>query len=580
MESVLDRRLSRRRFLGATAVGGAALLVGGGTSGVLAANDPGDAIARARRRDEDEEWFEATVPELQRLMRRREITSVGLTKAYLRRIRDLNPVLGAVIETNPDVLNIAARRDRERRHGHVRGPLHGIPVLVKDNVATNDRMETTAGSLALEGSDVRRDATIVTRLRRAGAVILGKANLSEWANFRGFIPPGFPNGWSGRGGFTRDPYVLDWDPCGSSSGSAVAAAANLAALTVGTETDGSILCPAGNNAVVGLKPTLGLVAQRGIIPIAHSQDTAGPITRTVTDAAILLNTLKSPFGPVKGHKVPKDYRRFLKRGALKGARIGVDRLNFQEDYFAVPELNLVTEHALDIMHDAGATIIDISPAECPDPNDWFEPEFTVLLTEFKHDVAAYMKGLRRTSMRTLADLIEFNIEHCDDEMRYFGQEIFEMAEATSGDLTDPAYLAARELSVKLAGPEGLDRVLDKYDLDCMVSPAYAVGYSAAAVAGYASIAVPAGIAADGRPGSVFMAGRFLDEPKLIALAYDLEQELGPRDIPRFLGSVPGPFADAGICAALATGADADRSVSQASEPARAGSARRSARARW
>jgi amidase len=199
----------------------------------------------------------------------------------------------------------------------------------------------------------------------------------------GHHPPGFPNGWSGRGSFTRNPYVLSWDPCGSSSGSAVAAAANLAALTVGTETDGSIICPAGNNNVVGIKPTLGLVSQRGIIPIGHSQDTAGPMTRTVTDAAILLNTLKSPFGPVKGHKVPRDYRKSLKRGALDGARIGVDRLNFQEEYFAVPELNLVTERALDVMHDAGATIIDIAPAECPDPNAWFEPEFTVLLNEFQ-----------------------------------------------------------------------------------------------------------------------------------------------------------------------------------------------------
>ena len=550
MSSALERRLSRRRFLGATAAGGAALLMGGGASSALAydhSTDPG--IVRARRRDEDEDWFEASFRDLQRLMRRGEISSVGLTKAYLRRIRDLNPVLGAVIEINPHALRIAAQRDKERRRHHVRGPLHGIPILLKDNIATNDRMETTAGSLALEGSRVRRDAAIVTRLRRAGAVILGKANLSEWANFRGFIPPGFPNGWSARGSFTRDPYVLDWDPCGSSSGSAVAAAANLCAGAVGTETDGSILCPAGNNAVVGLKPTLGLVSQRGIIPIAHSQDTAGPMTRTVADAALMLNALKSPFGPVKGHKLPRDYTKFLKRGSLKGARIGVDRLEFQEDYFAVPELNLVTERALDVMADAGATIIDIEPAQCPDPNTWFDPEFTVLLTEFKHDVAAYMKPLRRTTMRTLADLIEFNIEHCPEEMRYFGQEIFDMAEATSGDMTDPAYLAARAQSVELAGPQGLDRVLDTYDLDVLVSPAYSVGYSAAAVAGYASISVPAGIAEDGRPGCVWMSGRFLDEPKLIALSYDLERELGGRDLPKFLGAVPGPFPDAGLCAA-------------------------------
>jgi amidase len=553
MSSALDRRLSRRRFLGATAAGGAALLMGGGASSALAYDPPTiDAIRRAQRRDSDEDWFEASIRDLQKLMRSGEISSVGLTKAYLRRIRDLNPVLGAVIETNPHALKIAAQRDKERRRRRVRGPLHGIPILVKDNVATNDRMETTAGSLALEGSDVRRDADIVTRLRRAGAVIIGKANLSEWANFRGFIPPGFPNGWSARGGFTRDPYVLDWDPCGSSSGSAVAAAANLCAATVGTETDGSILCPAGNNAVVGLKPTLGLVSQRGIIPIAHSQDTAGPMTRTVTDAALMLNALKSPFGPVKGHRLPKDYTKFLKRGSLKGARIGVDRLEFQEDYFAVPELNLVTERALDVMADAGATIIDIDPAVCPDPNTWFDPEFAVLLNEFKHDVAAYLKPLRRTTMRTLADLIEFNIEHCPEEMQYFGQEIFDMAEATSGDLTDPAYLAARQQSFELAGPQGLDRVLDTYDLDVLVSPAYSVGYSAAAVAGYASISVPAGIADDGRPGCVWMSGRFLDEPKLIALAYDLERELGPRDLPKLLGAVPGPFPGAGLCAAPAS----------------------------
>jgi amidase len=551
MSSVLERRLSRRRFLGASAASGAALLLAGSGSTALAGSPP--SLADLSRRDEDEDWFEASIPRLQRLMRRREISSVSLTKAYLRRIRKLDPVLGAVIETNPDALRIAAQRDRERRRGDVRGPLHGIPVLVKDNIATRDKMETTAGSLALEGSLVPRDATVVRRLRRAGAVILGKANLSEWANFRGFIPPGFPNGWSARGGFTRNPYVLSWDPCGSSSGSAVAPAANLCAAAVGSETDGSILCPAGNNAVVGLKPTLGLVAQNGIIPIAHSQDTAGPITRTVTDAAIMLNALRSPFGPVEGHELPRDYRRFLRRGALDGARIGVDRLNFLEDYFAVPELNLVTEQALDVMADAGATIIDIEPAECPDPNSWFEPEFAVLLNEFKHDIAAYLSPVRKTEMRTLSDLIEFNIEHCPEEMRYFGQELFEMAETFSGDLSDPDYLAARARSVQLAGPQGLDKVLDDHDLDVLVSPAYSVGYSAAAVAGYASISVPAGVAADGRPGSVWMSGRFLDEPKLLALAYDLEQELGPRDVPKYLGSVPGPFPDAGLCAAPVTG---------------------------
>ena len=562
MEDIRASQLTRRRFLGATAAGGAALLLGGTASGVLAESAPPDPIERARRRDEDEDWFEASVPKLQRLMRHHEITSVGLTKAYLRRIRDLNPTLGAVIETNPDALRIAAKRDHERHNGYIRGPLHGIPVLLKDNIATNDRMETTAGSFALVGSQVPRDAVLVSRLRRAGAVILGKANLSEWANFRGFIPSGFPNGWSGRGGFTRNPYVLDWDPCGSSSGSAVAAAANLASLTVGTETDGSIVCPSGNNGIVGLKPTRGLVSQNGIIPIGHSQDTAGPMTRTVTDAATMLNALKSPFGPVKGHKLPRDYRKSLKRGALKGARIGVDRLEFQEAYFAIPELNVVTEQALDVMHDAGATIIDIDPSDCPDPNVWFEPEFAVLLNEFKHDVTAYMKPLRHTKMRTLADLIEFNIDHCADEMRYFGQELFEAAEATSGDLTDPDYLAARALSVKLAGEQGLDRVLDKYDLDCLVAPTYSSGSSAAAVAGYPAMAVPAGVAADGRPGTVIMSGRFLDEPKLLALGYDFEQELGKREIPKFLGSVPGPFPDAGICAALPTGAAAaDRAAS-------------------
>ena len=546
MARVTDRRLSRRAFLGASAAGGAGLLLGGS---VL----PAAATPRQPIPDENAPWFEATIPQLQALMASGQMSSLELTKAYLHRIKELNPLLGAVIETNPQAMGVAAQRDAERRRHRVRGPLHGIPVLVKDNIATLDRMDTTAGSLALVGSRVPADAALVAALRRAGAVILGKANLSEWANFRGFLPAGFPNGWSGRGGFTRNPYVLDWDPCGSSSGSAVAAAANLCSATVGSETDGSILCPAGNNGVIGLKPTLGLVSQTGIIPIAHSQDTAGPITRTVTDAAIMLNAMREPFGPVLGHPLPPDYTAFLQRGALDGAVVGVDRLNFQEEYFAVPELNAVTERALDVMASLGATIVDIEVEDCPDPNAWFDPEFTVLLNEFKHDVAAYMSTLGGTDMRTLADLIQFNIDHCPQEMRYFGQELFELAETFSGDLSDPDYLAARAESVELAGPSGLDRVLDDFGLDVLVSPAYSVGYSAAAVAGYASMSVPAGLAEDGRPGCVFMSGRFLDEPKLIGFAYDLEQELGARDIPQFLGSVAGPFEDAGICSTVLRG---------------------------
>jgi amidase len=537
------RGLTRRQFLGATAAGGAALLAGG--AGPLATA----ALAKKAVVDEDAPWFEATIPELQALMAGRQLTSRELTTAYLNRIGDLNPSMGAIIETNPQAIGIAAQRDAERRRGRVRGPLHGIPIVLKDNIATADRMETTAGSFALEGSKVPADAPLVAGLRQAGAVILGKANLSEWANFRGFIPPPpFPNGWSGRGGFTVNPYVLDWDPCGSSSGSATSVALNFTAGAVGTETDGSILCPAGNNSVVGLKPTVGLVSQQGIIPIAHSQDTAGPMTRTVTDAAIMLNAMRTPFGEVAGHSLPADYRAFLTRGALDGARIGVDRLNFTEDFFAVPELNAVTEAALLVMEGLGAEIVDLALDDCPDPNDWFEAEFNVLLNEFKRDVATYLSTLRKTEVRTLADLIQFNRDHCDQEMRYFGQELFELAETFSGDPADTA--ADRAACLQLTRAEGIDRLMTERNLDVIVSPAYSVGYSVAAVAGYASISVPAGIAVDGRPGAVWMVGGFLDEPKLLAFAYDLEQELGARPIPQFLGSPLPAFPDAGICSTL------------------------------
>jgi amidase len=479
-----------------------------------------------------------------------EIDSTGLTEAYLRRIERLDPVLHAVIEINPEALEIARHRDDERRSGRRRGPLHGIPVLVKDNIATNDAMETTAGSLALVGSRVPRDARIVSRLRAAGAVILGKANLSEWANFRGLVPPAvkdaglYLNGWSARGGFTRNPYGLAWDPCGSSSGSAVAAAANLCAVTIGTETDGSIVCPAGRNAIVGLKPTVGLVAQDGIIPISHSQDTAGPMVRTVIDAAIVLNVVRSPFGAVLGRRLPRDYRMCLRRGALRGARIGVDRRLFDGDESADAALNEVTERALAVLSELGATFID--PIVPPDTKAISDAALTVLFTEFKHDMAAYLGGLRRTRLRSLGDLIAFDDAHCEEELRFFGQELFHVAAETTG-LEDPAYREARATCVRAMRTDGIDRILKDGQLDAIVAPAYGDS-SAAAVAGYPCISVPTGTTADGRPGGVWLTAGFLAEPALLGFAFDLEQAIGGRPRPTFAGTLPPDLPDTGICA--------------------------------
>jgi amidase len=494
--------------------------------------------------DDGAPFIEATIPQLQQLMRSRQLTSRELTRAYLRRIERLNPLLGAVIEINPDAVAIADDLDRERRTGHTRGPLHGIPVLVKDNIATDDLMQTTAGSLALVNSRVRADAKVVRRLRNAGAVILGKANLSEWANFRGNAPF---NGWSARGGFTRDPYVLDYDPCGSSSGSAVATAANLCAAAVGTETDGSIVCPSGNNLIVGLKPTIGLVSQDGIIPIAHSQDTAGPMGRTVTDVAILLNVLqqRSDDDDDGDRDRPPDYTRFLRRGALRGARIGMDRRYFTADYGGDPDIIAVVNHALDVMRRLGARIIE---TDSGDAFAWNDAEFTFLLYEFKVQIAEYLAGLRHTRIRTLADLIAFNLANCPREMKYFGQEVFELSEATSGNLSDPEYIAARALCLKLTRG-GIDGVMAKQNLDALLAPSYSFASSPAAVAGYPNVSVPVGLTAAGTPAGVWMYASKHQEGKLIALAYDLEQEIQPRRKPRFLGTVPDEPPDAGICGA-------------------------------
>jgi amidase len=524
--------ISRRAFVRTALIGGASLAMGTRTAAF--ARKAASAVVP---------WVEATIPELQELMDAGELTSVALTKGYLKRIDRLNPLLGAVIETNPQAIGIAARRDAERRHGIIRGPLHGIPVLVKDNIATDDRMETTAGSLALAGSRVPRDSVVVAHLRQAGAVILGKANLTEWASFRGFRPPGY--GWSARGGFTFNPYLLSFDPCGSSAGSAVATAANMCAVAVGTETVNSIVCPAGNNLIVGIKPTIGLVSQSGIIPIAHSQDTAGPMTRTVSDAALLLNVLRSPWGPVDNQRVPHDYTRFLDSDALQGARIGIDRRQFR--LFVTTDIAAAVDAAIDAIADAGAQIVD--PVDPGDPFALFEAENFVLTNEFKGDVAAYMAQLRHSDMRTLSDLIVFNREHCGDEMRFFGQEIFELADSRSGDLDDPEYLAARARCLRIGRDQGIDAVLARHRLDAIVAPSYTFNLSSA-VAGYPVISVPVGLSKLGRPAGIWLSGGFLSEPTLIALGYAIEQLLAARVPPGFAGEVPPEPPDAGICESL------------------------------
>jgi amidase len=533
--------VTRRTFLGTTLAGGTALLAGG-----LNWLIPRSSLAIAAN------FIEATIPELQELMSSGMLTSVQLTTSYLERIATFNPLLHAVIETNPDALTIAAALDAERQSGRLRGPLHGIPILVKDNLATADKMQTTAGSLALVGSMVPSDSVVVSRLRAAGAVILGKANLSEWANFRGNAPF---NGWSARGGFTRDPYLLSFDPCGSSSGSAVAAATNLCAATVGTETDGSVVCPSGNNLNVGLKPTVGLVSQDGIIPIAHSQDTAGPMCRTVTDVAIMLGVMQSPFGQVTGHTVPSDYTQFLQVGSLRGARIGVDSRYFSHAFGGEHDLVTVAKQGLDAMQALGATLVPTDTGNPANKNfKFYNDEFTVLLYEFKVQIAQYLAALSNTTMRTLADLIAFDIAHCEDEMKFFGQEVFELSEQTSGNLSDPAYLSARADNLLFARTNGIDAALQKDKLDAIVAPTYSFASSLPAVAGYPNLSMPIGLTPEGKPAGLWMYSGFLQEPKLIALAYDLEQAIKPRTQPQFLGSVPPEPPDAGICATLTTAA--------------------------
>jgi amidase len=492
---------------------------------------------------------EASVAELQRRMAAGELSAQAITQLYLDRIArldDAGPQLNAVIELNPAALTIAAERDVERAAGKVRGPLHGIPVLLKDNIDTHDAMQTSAGSLALVGHPATSDAGLVTRLRDAGAVILGKTNLSEWANFRAARST---SGWSARGGQTRNPYALDRNPCGSSSGSAVAVAANLAAVAVGTETNGSIVCPAATNGVVGIKPTVGLISRSGIVPIAASQDTAGPMARSVTDAAVLLNTLAGSDSRDKtswdADKKKADYTRGLNAGALRGARVGVlrDYAPFSKDVETVFTQSITT------LLDAGAIVVD--PVKITQVDKVSAAELTVLSYEFKAGINAYLATRSGMPVANLAELIQWNSTHADKELLHFGQELFEQAQQR-GTLNDKAYKQALANLRRYARKDGLDALMKKHKLDVLIVPTgnpawltdlvngdhYSAGSSSiAATAGYPSISVPMGSVRELPVGLSFI-GPAWSEARLLGYAYAFEQQTKARRMPRFMATLP------------------------------------------
>lgn len=493
---------------------------------------------------------EATIETLARRMASGELTARKLTQAYLDRIEALDhrgPELRQVIETNLEALALADSLDAERRGGRVRGPLHGIPVLLKDNVDTADKMTTTAGSLALQGSIPPRDAFLAARLRAAGAILLGKANMSEWANIRSTRST---SGWSARGGQAKNPYALDRNTCGSSSGSGGGVSANLCAVAIGTETDGSIVCPSSACGLVGVKPTLGLVSRAGVIPIAHSQDTAGPMTRTVRDAAVLLSALtgedpRDPKTVESRGKAHTDYTKSLDVGGLKGARLGVARKFFGTD----PRVDRLMEDALAEMRRLGAETIDV---ELSKGNEYEESELEVLLYELKADLNAYLATLGpQARVKTLADVIAFNEAHRAEEMPYFGQELFLRAQE-KGDLTTPAYKEALARNLRLSQAEGIDAVVAKDRLDALVGPTggpawltdlvggdhyTGIGCSTPpAVAGYPHVTVPAGFVF-GLPVGISFFGKAWSEPTLLRNAYAFEQATHHRKPPRLLPTV-------------------------------------------
>jgi len=536
--------MKRRNFLATTAAAGAAAI---GTTLVQACSTPVEKKAGLEEPFKDEfELKEITILQLQQDMKSGKYTSEKLVSLYLERIQKLDkngPKLNSVIELNPDALLLAGELDKERKSGKVRSSLHGIPVLIKDNIDTADKMSTSAGSLALAESHAQQDAFIVKRLRDAGAVILGKTNLSEWANFRSNRSS---SGWSGRGGQTVNPYELDRNPCGSSSGSGVAVSANLCVAAIGTETDGSIVCPSSTNGIVGIKPTVGLISRSGIIPISHSQDTAGPMARTVSDAAVMLGLLTGldsgdEATAAAQDKKSEDYTRFLDADGLKGTRIGVAR-----NFFGFNDMvDQLMEEAIKAMREKGAEIVD--PANIETEKEIGDIEFDVLLFEFKDDLNRYLSNLPASvASRSLTDLIAFNEANKDKEMPWFGQELFIMADK-KGPLTDKVYQKEVADLKRLAGNEGIDATLQKNKLDAIIAPTggpswktdwvngdhFSGGSSApAACAGYPAITVPAGFIF-GLPVGITFMGTAWSEPSLIRIAYAFEQATRHRKAPEY-----------------------------------------------
>ncbi len=498
------------------------------------------------------ELDEITIDELQEGMKSGKYTAQSLVEKYSARIDEIDkhgPAVNSVIEMNPEATAIAEALDRERQEKGPRGPLHGIPVLIKDNIATADRMMTTAGSLALVGAKPAKDSFVAQRLRAAGAVILGKTNLSEWANIRSSHST---SGWSGRGGLTKNPYALDRNPCGSSSGTGAGISANFAAVGIGTETDGSIVCPSSSNGLAGIKPTVGLVSRSGIVPISHSQDSAGPMGRTVRDAAILLGALTGVDSDdaatsASAGKAQTDYAQYCDANGLKGARIGVAR-----KYFGFSDaVDALMEQSLAVMKKQGATLID--PADIETLGKFDASELLVFMYELKADLNAYLARLEPgASVRTLQDIIDFNEQNRQKEMPYFGQDLFLKAES-KGPLSEKEYIDALANNHQLARVEGIDALMTKYRLDAIVAPTggpawltdlingdHVAGGSsnAAAVAGYPNINVTAGYLW-GLPVGISFFGRAWSEPTLIKLAYSFELATKARQAPRFLASV-GP----------------------------------------